>query len=86
MAPSAFTLGMGMDPTLFLVLLLGIENVAGGRYSLPLLFFSAHSLALAMAFTPTLLNPLHPLGTLALMALLPRVGGNAGVRIQDRKV
>lgn len=86
MAPPTFTLGMGMDPTLFLVLLLGIEEVAGGRYSLPLLFFSAHSLALALAFTATLLNPLRPFGTLALMALLPGVGSDARVRIQNGQV
>lgn len=70
----------------FLMLLLGFQEVAGGRYSLPFFCFNAHSLALALAFTATVLNPLHPGGTLALMDVLPWVGGNARIRIQDGQV
>lgn len=83
MPSSVFKLGVRMDSNLFLMLVLGLQEVAGGRYSLPLLFLNAHSLALALAFTATLLNPLYPCGTLGLMALLPGVGGDARVRIQD---
>lgn len=75
-----------MDSPLFLVLLLGLQEVAGSGYSLPLLFFNAHSLSLALAFTATLLDSLHPCGTLALVALLPGVGSDARVRIQDGQV
>lgn len=69
-----------------LFLLLVFQGVAGVRYSLPFFSLNAHSLALALAFTATLLNPLHPGGTLALMDVLPGMGGNARIRIQDRQV
>lgn len=84
MSSSAFILGLGMDSALFL--LLWLQEVAGGGYSLPFLFFSAHSLALALAFTATLFNTLQPGGTLALEAFLPGVRGDARVRIQDGQV
>ena len=71
-----------MDCTFFLMLLWQ-QEVAGGRYSLPLLVLSAHSLALALAFTATLFNTLPTCGTLALMALFPEVEGNSRVRIQS---
>lgn len=73
-----------MDSNFFLML--GPQEVAGGRYSLLLLFLNAHSLALALAFTTTLLNPLDPCGNLGLMAVLPGVRGDARVRIQDGQV
>lgn len=80
--PSAF-MGVGMDSPLFLMLLLGLHDVAAGRYSFSFLFLSADSLALALAFTATLLYALQPYGTLSLMAILPGVGGNARVGVQD---
>lgn len=82
-ATSAFTLGMGIDSNIFLVLLLGLQEVAGCGYSLPFLFFSAHSLALTVALTATLLDTLHPCATFTLMAVFCRVWSNARVRVQD---
>ncbi len=86
MSSSVFKLGVGMDSNLFLILVLGLQEVTGSRYSLSLLFLHAHSLALALAFTATLFNSLYPCGPFGLMALLPGVGGNTRVRIQDGQV
>lgn len=73
-----------MESALFLML--GPQEVAGSRYNPPILFLSAHSLALALAFIAALFNPLYPCGTLALVDILGWVGGDARVRIQDRQV
>lgn len=66
--------------------LLWFEDLAGGGHHLPLLLLSAHPLALALALTSPLLRSLYPHSGLALMTLLPGMGGYARVRIEDWQV
>lgn len=80
-------LGVGSALSLVVMLLLWLQKMTGGRHGLPLLFLSAHLLALALAFAPALLNPPNPSATPALlMALSPGVGGNARVGVEDGEV
>lgn len=65
---------------LFLLMLFGLEEVAGGRHGLLLLLLHAHSLALTLAFTATLARRLD------LMIVFSGVGGNARVRVEDGQV
>lgn len=65
------------------MVLLGFQEGSGGGHSLSFLSFNAHSLALVVPPTDTLL---HYTGSLSLIAVLPRVRGNARVRLKDGQV
>lgn len=65
---------------IFLLMLFGLEEVAGGRHGLLFLLLHAHSLALTLAFVTTLG------GRLDLMIVLSGVRGNARVRVEDGQV
>lgn len=61
----------------FLLLLFGLEEVAGGGHGLLLLLLHAHPLALTLAFAA---------GWLDLMSVLSGVGGDARVGVEDGQV
>lgn len=68
-------------------MLLGFrEGSGGGGHSLSFLSLNARSLALVLALTATLLHPFNYAGSFTLIAVLPRVRGNARVRVKDGQV
>lgn len=73
-------------PSFDLVLLLGFREASGGGYCLSFLSLNAHSLALVLPFTASLLRCFSHAGSLPLIAVLPRMGGNARVRVEDGQV
>lgn len=62
------------------------EGSGGGGHSLSFLSLNAHSLALVLPLTATLLHRFTYAGSLTLIAVLPRVGGNARIRVKDGQV
>lgn len=68
-----------------LVMLLGFREASGG-YCLSFLSLNAHSLALVLPFTAPLLRCFNYAGSLPLIAVLPRMGGDARVRVKDGQV
>lgn len=62
---------------IIMLLLFGLEEVAGGGHGLLLLLLHAHPLALTVAFAA---------GWLDLVSVLSGVGGNARVRVEDGQV
>lgn len=67
-------------------MLLGFGEATGSGHSLPFLSLNAHSLALVLPLTATLLQPFNYAGSLPLTPVLPRVRGNARVRVKDGQV
>lgn len=75
-------------PAFDLVMLLGFweGSGGGGGHSLSFLSLNAHSLALVLSLAATLLHPFNHAGSLTLIAVLPRMRGNARVRVKDGQV
>lgn len=73
-------------PSFDLVMLLGFWEASGGGYYLSFLSLNAHSLALVLSFTAPLLRCFNNAGSLTLIAVLRRMGGNARVRVKDGQV
>lgn len=68
-------------PSFDLVMLLGFREASGGGYYLSFLSLNAHSLALVLPFTAPLLRCFNYARSLPLIVILPRMGGNARVRV-----
>lgn len=74
------------DPASDLVMLLGFRGGSGGGYRLSFLSLNAHSFALVLPFAAPLLHCFTYADSFPLIAVLPRMRGNARVRIKYGQV
>lgn len=68
-------------PSFDLVMLLGFREASGGGYYLSFLSLNAHSFALVLPFTAPLPCCFNYARSLPLIVVLPRMGGDARVRV-----